>query len=103
MERLTKKERDKYGDASLVQCKMGCPLDCGGCEFMQPAFNRLAELEDKIENGTLIEKYFITKDNIGTMTWYNVCEVSENYQCFIIIAQFDNKADAEKRLKELRG
>ena len=54
--RLTKRERDKYGDSSLEQCgKCECPVDCGGCEFMQPAFNRLAELEDKIENGTLVE------------------------------------------------
>lgn len=56
---------------------------------------RLAELEDKIENGTLIPKYSVV-ESCGT---YCVCSVdTENLP---IIDEYETKAEARKKLEEL--
>lgn len=71
-------------------------------EAKQKAIKRLAELEDKIENGTLIERYYIQEDELPNgKVWYNVCELNENYGS--IKKQFATRAEAEARLAELRG
>ena len=58
-------------------------------------YNRLAELEDLIEKGKLVPKYCIVKDYLG----YNLCvQTTINVRCRDF---YDNKEEAEKKLKEL--
>lgn len=57
--------------------------------------NRLAELEDKIENGTLVPKYLIV-ESCGT---YCVCSVdTENLP---IIDTYETEKEAQKKLEKL--
>mgnify|MGYP004673352215 CR=1 FL=1 len=57
--------------------------------------DRLAELEDKIENGTLVPKYLIV-ESCGT---YCVCSVdTENLP---IIGTYETEKEAQKKLEEL--
>ena len=58
--------------------------------------NRLAELEDKIENGTLVPRYSILKD--WQYGWWCVCEVDEQSR---IIAQCKTEEAAKRTLEEL--
>lgn len=56
---------------------------------------RLAELEDKIENGTLVPKYSVV-ESCGA---YYVCSVdTENLP---IIDEYESEDEARKKLKEL--
>lgn len=56
---------------------------------------RLAELENKIENGTLIPKYSV----VESCNTYCVCSVdTEN---LLVIDEYETKAEARKKLKEL--
>lgn len=56
---------------------------------------RLAELEDKIENGTLVPKYSVVESG-GT---YCVCSVdTENLP---IIDEYESEDEARKKLEEL--
>ena len=57
---------------------------------------RLAELEDKIENGTLVPKYSIV-DCGGT---YCVCTVDTDN--LLVIGEYETKAEAKQRLEEIR-
>ena len=62
---------------------------------IQGLINRLAELEDKIENGTLIPKYSVVESG-GT---YCVCSVdTENLP---IIDEYETEDEARKKLEEL--
>lgn len=57
--------------------------------------DRLAELEDKIENGTLVPKYLIV-ESCGT---YCVCSVdTENLP---IIDTYETEKEAQKKLEKL--
>ena len=113
--RLT--ERTKHGIAVLDSGERFV-LSCGGYATTK-ALNRLAELEDKIENGTLVELpckvedtatavidtfaydnsvqkvkieglAYIVKDENGDMTFQHISRL------------FHTKAEAEAKLKELR-
>lgn len=53
--RLTNKDWKENYDIFDDVCCDTCAEDCGECERNFNALVRLAELEDKIENGTLIE------------------------------------------------
>ena len=57
---------------------------------------RLAELEDKIENGTLVPKYSIV-DCGGT---YCVCTVDTDN--LLVIDEYDTKEEAKEKLEELK-
>lgn len=71
-------------------------------EPMASIIDRLAELEDKIDDGILIEKYFIHEDELPSgRVWYNVCELNENYGS--IKKQCATRAEADARLAELKG
>ena len=62
---------------------------------------RLGELEDKIENGTLIEIPGIRKLNIGGMDCVEAVYIQHNGtigECVCL-----NEAEAEKRLEEIRN
>lgn len=62
---------------------------------IQGLINRLAELEDKIENGTLIPKYSV----VESCNTYCVCSVdTENLP---IIDEYETEDEARKKLKEL--
>lgn len=58
---------------------------------------RLAELEDKIENGTLVPKYSI----VDCGDTYCVCTVDTNN--LLVIDEYETKSEAEKRLEELKN
>ena len=59
--------------------------------------DRLAELEDKIENGTLVSKYLIV-ESCGA---YCVCSVdTENLP---IIDTYETEKEAQKKLEELEN
>ena len=53
--RLTNKDWKENYDIFEDVCCDTCTDDCGECERNFNALVRLAEIEDKIENGTLIE------------------------------------------------
>ena len=59
-------------------------------------YNRLAELEDKIEKGLLVPRYSISQD--WEYGWWCVCEVDEQSR---IIAQCRTKEEAKRKLEEL--
>ena len=59
-------------------------------------YNRLAELEDKIEKGLLVPRYSILKE--WQYEWWCVCEVDEQSR---IIAQCKTEEEAKQKLKEL--
>ena len=58
---------------------------------------RLGELEDKIENGTLVSKYSI----VDCGDTYCVCTVDTNN--LFVIDEYETKAEAEKRLEEIKN
>lgn len=60
-------------------------------------YNRLAELEDKIEKGLLVPRYSILKD--WQFGWWCVCEVDEQSR---IIAQCKTEEEAKRKLEELQ-
>ena len=53
--RLTNKDWKEHYDIFEDVCCDTCREDCGACERNFNALVRLAELEDKIQNGTLVE------------------------------------------------
>lgn len=123
-ERLTKRV-DNY--PKVKSCPKDCEtiscVDCGCCDELDYALYRLAELEDKIENGTLVELpckvgdtvFIIAKQGMDIYTveettivdfWFypnknRFYPIDENE--IPIEKVFTTKAEAEKRLEELRG
>lgn len=105
--RLTNNNSDGY-DAEYdfcCDCKyFGEPCGCnranGTCDnydrFLE-TYNRLSELEDKIENGTLVPKYSI----VDCGDTYCVCTVDTNN--LFVIDEYETKAEAEKRLEEIKN
>lgn len=91
-ERLT--ERTKHGIAVLDSGERFV-LSCGGYATTK-ALNRLAELEDKIENGTLVPKYSI----VDCGDTHCVCAVDTNN--LLVIGEYETKAEAKQRLEELK-
>ena len=59
--------------------------------------DRLAELEDKIEAGTLVPKYSVVESG----NTYCACMVDTNK--LLVIGEYKTKAEAEKRLEEIRN
>jgi hypothetical protein len=62
-------------------------------------YKRLQDLENKLENGTLIELPCMHKTVFG---YYRVTFFSKMFNC-IDSELFFNKAEAEKKLAELKG
>lgn len=71
-------------------------------ELTQKALYRLAELEDKIENGLLVEKYFISEEMLhdGSET-FNIAEYDPC--AYVFVSRHSTQAEAEEKLRELRG
>lgn len=61
---------------------------------IQDLIDRLAELEDSIENGILISKYFVVKDG----NWYCACEIDT--QNTYVLAQCKTEEQAQKVIKD---
>lgn len=95
-------------------------------EALQVAIDRLAELEDKMENGTLIElpdtahKFAVVeyswqkKKPLKVVEYYPCsydfqskrivnCYLSDNMNFYIVEKDFSTREEAEKRLKELQN
>lgn len=68
----------------------------------EKVFNRLAELEDKIEQGTLIEFPRIVKTKRLDVKYYVECK-NKFYGGIIDCYEYDTREEAEKRLKELQN
>lgn len=113
--RLT--ERTKHGIAVLDSGERFV-LSCGGYATTK-ALNRLAELEDKIENGTLVELPCKVGDNavaiIDTLCYPNaIYNVKLKDLAYIVEDEngdvtfqhitriFGTEAEAEKRLEEVK-
>lgn len=80
---------------SLLRENYGETEDC-----FDAAYKRLAALEDMIENGTLIPRYFVQKDELPNGTvWHNVCSFSEHH-CSIE-RQCRTQKEAEQFLAKL--
>lgn len=58
---------------------------------------RLAELEDKIENGILVPKYSVVESG----NTYCACMVDTSK--LLVIDEYETKAEAEKRLEKIRN
>lgn len=112
-ERLTKRV-DNY--PKIKYCSKDCEtiscVDCGCCDKLDYALYHLAELEDKIENGTLVElpcrigtKIYIVGESDFCIPKY---QMWEDEFCLEDIERFGDtvfltKDEAEAKLKELRG
>lgn len=117
----------------LLDCAINCgsEMSCIGCAGnVTRALVRLAELEDKIEAGTLVELPCKEGDIVYFVNWYRPTprieafkvshlEVNKNY-IYVACYDFENeynysmyrmnskdisftKAEAEKRLEEIRN
>ena len=107
--RLTKK--DKYGhwytetkiNDRFMWSKDGkvWERDLSHYAFDGEAIDRLAELEDKIENGTLIDlnDIWYEDEEIKSKKRYIICK---HYLIKMLVDVADSKAEAEAKLKELR-
>lgn len=93
-ERLTTK--DKNGNWQVWEDDYSHPF-----EALQTAIERLAELEDKIENGTLVvtNQPFVVLDYLSNGQEYYAVRIAEEKDLYINLT----KAEAEKKLKELKG
>ena len=119
-ERLTvTKKINEY--CSTVECGEHCE-DC----YVGKLYERLAELEDKLENGTLIElpckvgdtvyciyrdddyEYWIEEALVHDFIYTNYGEIDIGTECRMLGKVYRycvclTKAEAEKKLKELKG
>lgn len=96
--RLTEKTKDCFQyDLKDFKHKIGEFGDYDAFFAYSMAVKRLGEIEDKIENGTLIELPRIIHPN--TIEWF----VQYQYESGIIDCNiFYSKAEAEAKLKELQ-
>lgn len=103
--RLTNNNRDEYDPEYdfCCDCKYfgepcGCNRPngtCGNYDRFLETYNRLTELEDKIESGALISKYSVVED-CGS---YCVCSVdTEN---LLVIDECETEEEALERLKKM--
>ena len=94
--RLTEKVKDCFQyDLKDFKHKIGEFGDYDAFFAYSMAVKRLGELEDKIENGTLVPKYSIV-DCGGT---YCVCTVDTDN--LLVIDEYETKAEAKQRLEEI--
>ena len=82
--RLTNKDWKENYDIFEDVCCDACAEDCGECERNFNALVRLAELEDKIENGMLIELPCKLGDTVYYIEYFcnaNGCSNDEQASC----------------------
>ena len=96
--RLTEKTRDCFQyDLKDFKHKIGEFGDYDAFFAYSMAVKRLGELEEKIENGTLVSKYSI----VDCGDTYCVCTVDTNN--LLVIDEYETKAEAEAMLLQLKG
>lgn len=125
--RLTNKDWKENYDIFEDVCCDTCTEDCGECERNFSALVRLAELEDKIENGTLMELPCKVGDRIWVILGNNIFgrkvksivirgdgytiktsntngwkDLEPYYNAEFGVIWFLTKAEAEAKLKELQ-
>ncbi len=99
MERFT--ERDEFGNADIIgvsSCNLGGDLSFEELNRLTRALNRLAELEDKLESGELVELPRILK-------WFanpKLCQVLFVEDKHICLTETMTEEQAEARLKGLQ-
>ena len=100
-ERLTNKDWKENYDIFEDVCGDTCAEDCGECERNFNVLVRLAELEDKIENGTLIDinDIWYEDEEIKSKKRYIICK---HYLIKMLVDVTDSKAEAEAKLKKLQ-
>lgn len=101
--RLTKKS-DNLGNIIYLGDDISIDQDMNNnnlAYIFGEAIDKLADLENKIENGTLIDitEKFITEEEIKNKIRYLICE---HYLTKMVVDFADNKAEAEQKLKELQ-
>ena len=99
--RLTNKNWKENYDIFEDVCCDTCAEDCGECERNFNVLVRLAELEDKIENGTLIDinDIWYEDEEIKSKKRYIICK---HYLIKMLVDVTDSKAEAEAKLKKLQ-
>lgn len=96
--RLTEKTKDCFQyDLKDFKHKIGEFGDYDAFFAYSMAVKRLGELEDKIENGTLVPKYSI----VDCGDTHCVCAVDTNN--LLVIGEYETKAEAKQRLEELKN
>lgn len=96
--RLTEKTRDCFQyDLKDFKHKIGEFGDYDAFFAYSMAVKRLGELEDKIENGILVPKYSVVESG----NTYCACMVDTSK--LLVIDEYETKAEAEKRLEEIRN
>ena len=96
--RLTEKVKDCFQyDLKDFKHKIGEFGDYDAFFAYSMAVKRLGEIEDKIENGTLVPKYSI----VDCGDTYCVCTVDTNN--LFVIDEYETKSEAEKRLEEIQN
>lgn len=95
-----KYERLTNNLVGICYCNNGvdCKIPCHECWYKK-VFDRLVELEDKIENGTLAELPYLTQDREGNQKLYFFDDRHGGINCYT----FFNKEAAEAKFKELKG
>ena len=98
--RLTERRKDgfahyKCSKQDIKDC--GLYYNCGECHKSTEALYRLAELEDKIENGTLIEIPKILQDKKGDWRVYFYSERYGLIDCYV----YDTREEAEQMYKQM--
>ena len=111
-DRLTGKSECGYNNLdACLNCDL--EMDCGLCPYWAKALDRLAELEAKIEQGTLIELPCKVGDTVYQTDGVRIYESKVElliYDCgrwafnekAIGTSVFLTREEAEKRLKELK-
>ena len=93
---------DGNGTFFVEGCESCYHNECRYFDCIVKAIDLLAELEDKIEQGTLIDtdKWFIEKEDNHGKVRYLICK----YDKWLTISDFcSTREEAEKRLKELQN
>ena len=94
--RLTEKVKDCFQyDLKDFKHKIGEFGDYDAFFAYSMAIKRLGEIEDKIENGTLVPKYSI----VDCGDTHCVCAVDTNN--LLVIGEYETKAEAKQRLEEI--
>lgn len=101
MGRLTDKEN--LNEFCSYRVGEHCCFDCGDC-YLDKLYNRLAELEDKLESGELVELPCIKEIKRSGRTEYHIYFIRTIEPCIGSIDYYltTDKSKAEARLKELQ-
>lgn len=113
--RLTKYSEENQDYITPYCDTANCDGLCLTCDYEQVIINRLADLENKIENGTLIELPCKVGDTvyciahcsqgkfINSITIRTIYDIFDLWDYFCNKTIFLTKAEAKKKLEELKN